>query len=214
MTVHAGNGHDKGAGNGTATRGTIANRILLGLLRRPSVALLRRYADWVEHACEFDVSGEGASYAGSAIYICRAEDIPLVYLHRAHYDDRTLIPERPDLDALAFFGMAAGLIVSRGATLLPELERSVRAGNGAIMPVGRGPIFGPMAMVAAEMALRTRAPVAVIRAQSTRSVRVSVGAEVLSWPAPKGRVDINYGPLTRPTGQTADIAQQFARSVL
>ena len=207
MAVHAGNG------NGNAHGGaSFANRLLFGFLRRPSVALLRRYADWVEQACAFDVSGEGASYAGSAIYVCRAEDIPLVYLHRAHYDDRTLIPEGPELDPLAYYGMAAGLIVSRGTTLLPELERSVRAGNGAIMPVGRGALFAPLTQVAAEMAVRTRAPISVIRAQSTRAVRVGVGREVMSWPAPQGRVHVDYGPLVRPTGDAAEIAQQLQRA--
>ncbi len=188
-TNGSGNGHVNGNGNDR----TLAGRMLLSLVRRPSIAVMRKYADWVEHSSEIEVSGPGASYAGSAIYVCRAKDVPLVFLHRAHYDDRALIDGRPSKDALALFGYAAGLVVSRGDATPPELERGVRAGNGAIFIVGEEGMAKHQAELAAALAIRTQAPVIPLRAESDRAVRVGGNGSTMSWPGPKGNIRINYG---------------------
>lgn len=198
MTLSGTNGNGNGNGHGA---GTVASRLLLSLVRGPSIAVMRKYADWVEHTSEIEISGPGASYAGSAIYVCRAQDVPLVFLHRAHYDDRTLIHGNATADGLALFAYAAGLIVSRGHETPPELERGVRAGNGAIFIVGK--FAGDdgegkqQAELAAALAIRTNAPVIPLRAESDRAIRVASAGATMAWPGPRGNIRINYGPPTR-----------------
>jgi hypothetical protein len=199
------NGSSNGNGNGSLP-GAAA---VLTLLRRPTLALLRRYADWVEHTSTIEVSGPGASYAGSAVYVCRSLDVPLVFLHRAHYDDRTLLDSGPHHEALALFAHAAGLVVSRGHETPPEMERSVRAGNGVIYVVGDNESGRRSARLAASLALRTNAPVIPITARATRLVRLPWMGDKMGWPRPRNEIHLSYGPLEQLDGDSESAAERI-----
>jgi hypothetical protein len=209
LNGHNGNGQ---GGNGHGGRG-FAGRAVMSLLRWPSVALMRRYADWVEHSSDVTVSGEGASYAGGAVYVCRALDVPLVFLHRAHYDDRTLITPRASLDGLAMFATAAGLVVTRAADVPPEIERTVRAGNAVIFAVAADDEGREDAARAVALAKKTSAPLIVLRADGDRTVRLPIGGRTLAWPGPRGAIRIDYGALQRIEGEVDAAAAALLEAV-
>lgn len=186
---------------------------MLRLLRRPTLALLRRYADWVEQTSSLEVEGPGASYAGAAVYVCRTDDAPLVFLHRAHYDDRMVLDPQPGQDTVALFAHAAGLVVSRSADIPPEVERSVRAGNGALFVVGGAEPWSRSLVRAAALALRTAAPVIPLSARGTRLIRVPWLGASMGWPLARNQIVVTYGALERLTGEPAQAAERI-RSLL
>jgi hypothetical protein len=200
------------SGNGSANGyhgAAMASRAMLRLLRRPTLALLRRYADWVERTSSLEVGGPGSSYAGSAVYVCRSNDAPLVFLHRAHYDDRMVLDPHPVQDAVALFAHAAGLVVSRSGETPPEVERSVRAGNGALFVVGGDEPWNRNLDRAAALALRTAAPVIPLSARATRLIRVPWLGASMGWPLARNRIVVTYGPLERLAGEPAQAAERI-----
>jgi hypothetical protein len=192
MSFFGSNGHVNGGGGGAQ-----AASLVVRLLRRPTLAVLRRYADWVESTSSVEVGGPGAAYAGSAVYLCRKQDVPVVFLHRAHYDDRTLLDPAPTLDPLALFASAAGLLVSRGRETPPDIERAVRAGNGALFVVGKDPRGTHSAALAAALALRTQAPLIALSGEARRALQLPWIAPEMRWPRPRNFIQVSYGPLER-----------------
>jgi hypothetical protein len=201
--------HGSMNGNSSLGPAQLVTRAASALLRRPTLGLLRRYIDWVEQTSTTEVVGPGAAYAGQAVYVCRIEDLPILFLHRAHFDDRALLAPGARYHLLALYGRAAGIMVTRGEEPPPEIERAVRAGNGALFPVAPAEEGRRWATTAAGLAQRTGAPVIPLAARASQSLNLRWGGAVFTLPSPRARIELRYGPLLKAaTGSVDELASQ------